>query len=220
MIRAVLFDLDGTLYDRDALVGAVAHQQFTCFERDLAGVDQARFVNRVIDLDAHGFGNKTELYRRVAIEWGLRPGMAERLEQHFCDCYVRACTLSDDVALTLKTLKAHGKKLGVITNGTKQSQGRKLESLGLAAFFDTVLISESEGLRKPDPRIFAQALDRCGVAAADAVFVGDYPEADIVGARAAGMIPIWKRVAYWTMPWDDVLAVDALSEILPLCLAP
>jgi putative hydrolase of the HAD superfamily len=219
MISAVLFDLDGTLYDRDLLVGRIAREQFACFQTELAGIEQQRFVERVLDLDAHGWGNKPELYQRVVRDWRLAPEMAVRLEQHFWDCYDRGCTLSEDVFRTLCTLRAHDKKLGVISNGATNRQMCKLTALGLSWCFDAVLISEAEDLRKPDPKIFARALERCGVAAENAVFVGDYPDADIVGARAAGMIPVWKRVPYWSMPFEDVLAVDQLSDILPLCLA-
>ena len=88
----------------------------------------------------------------------------------------------------------------------------------MASFFDVVLISEAEGVRKPDRAIFARALERCGVAPADAIFVGDHPEVDVAGARAAGMVPVWKRVPYWKMAFEDVLIVDTLSEILPTCL--
>jgi putative hydrolase of the HAD superfamily len=52
------------------------------------------------------------------------------------------------------------------------------------------------------------------VAPHEAMFVGDHPEIDISGARAAGMRAAWKRVPYWTMGFDDVIVVDRLSEIL------
>ena len=86
--------------------------------------------------------------------------------------------------------------------------------LGLGSLFDVVVISQSEGLTKPDPLIFTRAVERIGVAPGEAMFVGDHPEIDVAGARAAGLVPVWKRVPYWTMPFDDVLVVDRLSEIL------
>ena len=49
------------------------------------------------------------------------------------------------------------------------------------------------------------------------MYVGDHPDADIAGARGAGLLPIWKRVAYWKVP-DEVMSIDELSEILPVCL--
>jgi putative hydrolase of the HAD superfamily len=218
MIRAVLFDLDGTLYDRDALVVKVAHDQFAAFRSKLGDVSEDAFVHRLLAIDDHGYASRPDLYRDLAAHFALGPGLGTELENQFWNCYSQGCTLSDDTWTTLQTLRTAGKRLGVITNGQTAWQSRKLESLGLGAFFDVVLISEAEGLRKPDPRIFASALDRCGVSPGDAVFVGDHPEVDVAGARAAGLVPVWKRVPYWTLELDGVLVVDRLSEILPVCL--
>ena len=223
MIRAVLFDLDGTLYDRDELVRNLAKEQFMIFRENLGDIDERRFVQRLVDLDAHGYGSKPALpalHERLVTEWGLGADVADRLERHFWQSYDRHCELSNDTSATLQTLRKHGKKLGVITNGPTEPQEQKLQSLGLASFFDVVLISEAEGLRKPDRMIFARALERCGVEPAEAMFVGDHPEVDVAGARAAGLVPVWKRVPYWEMTLEDVLIVDTLSEILPTCLGP
>jgi putative hydrolase of the HAD superfamily len=50
------------------------------------------------------------------------------------------------------------------------------------------------------------------------LFVGDHPEVDIAGARAAGLTAVWKRVPYWEMTCGDVLTIDALTELLPVCV--
>src|SRR6266853_280648 len=161
MIRAVLFDLDGTLYDRDAAMLALA------------------------------------------------------LDRHFWESYSRRCEISDDTWATLRALKTAGKRLGVVTNGQTEWQTRKLEGLGLGSFFDAVLISESEGIRKPDARIFHRALERCRVEhPAEAMFVGDQPEVDVAGAHAAGLVAVWKRVPYWVLAVDGVMVINRLSEIL------
>ena len=106
----------------------------------------------------------------------------------------------------------------MITNGQSVWQQQKLNTLGIASLFDTVLISETEGVRKPDRAIFERALDRLKVKAGDAVFIGDNPEADIAGARNAGMIAVWKHVPYWPMNIEGVRTVRSLSELLPICL--
>jgi len=55
----------------------------------------------------------------------------------------------------------------------------------------------------------------CGVLPDESIFVGDHPETNIAGARAAGMRPVWKRMPYWDVP-NDVPRVDYLSEILTI----
>jgi putative hydrolase of the HAD superfamily len=89
--------------------------------------------------------------------------------------------------------------------------------MGIAPLFDTILISETEGIHKPDPRIFFRALERCGTAARETMFVGDHPENDIEGAKGAGLVPVWKSIPYWQVG-QGVLTIHSLSELLPLVL--
>ncbi len=218
MIRAVFFDLDGTLYDRDAVMQKLVEEQFEVFRESLGDIGKSQFVQRILDLDAHGYGDDPFLYERVVSEWGLGPGLAGRLVRYFREHYDRHCSLSDDAWATLHTLRASGKKLGVITNGPIEWQQKTLACLGLDSFFDTVLISELEGLSKPDRHIFARALERCHVSPAEALFVGDHPRIDVAGAQAAGLTAAWKRVPYWELTVEGALTIDRLSDVLPLCL--
>jgi len=218
VIRAVLFDLDGTLYDRDAAMSELAHEQFTTFRERLNGVDEERFILRFIEIDEHGYASRPDVYRRLGDEFGLASGLTHDLERHFWEAYARRCEISSDTWSTLQALRTAGKTLGLITNGQTRWQTRKLEGLGLGSFFEVVLISEAEGVKKPEAAIFHRALDRIGVLPADAMFVGDHPEVDVRGAHDAGLVAVWKRVPYWTLALHDVLVVDRLSEILPVCL--
>jgi putative hydrolase of the HAD superfamily len=218
MLKAVLFDLDGTLYDRDALVRVVAGAQFDAFREDLAGVDRNAFVERLFALDAHGYRDRASLYVELISELGLEAAVAHRLERDFSTRYLASCDATPDTTETLRLLKEHGLRLGVVTNGAARIQTEKLLALELTDYFDAILISEVEGVRKPDAEIFGRALERCQVRAHEAVFVGDNPEADIFGAMAAGLWPIWKRVPYWEMSDPSVPTIDVLSEILPMCL--
>jgi putative hydrolase of the HAD superfamily len=217
MIRAVLFDLDGTLYDRDASLRQLTNDLFETFRSDLAGVARDSFIERSIELDAHGHGRAPRLYHRLGQELGFGAGVADRLEARFSSTYPSYCRTPSDTLDTLHALRAHGKKLGVITNGPVEWQRRKLHALELASWFDSILISEAEGIEKPDPRIFRRGVEQCGTEVSQAMFVGDHPEADVAGAGAAGLLPVWKRVPYWAVP-PEVLQVGRLKEILPFCL--
>jgi putative hydrolase of the HAD superfamily len=218
MIQAVLFDLDGTLYDRDLLVQTLIGEQFDAFCNELGNIDRSSFVRRVLHLDAHGFGDKIAVYRTVEAECVLSRELSDRLHSDFWSRYIRHCRVSEDTSETLQQLRRHKIKLGVITNGATKWQKQKLDSLGITSLFDAVLISEAEGLRKPDRAIFERALERLSVRPEEAMFVGDNPEADVAGARTAGLVPVWKHVPYWEMNIKDVLTVHTLAEILPRCL--
>lgn len=215
VIRAVFFDLDGTLYDRDAAILAVARSQYEAFRNDFGDVPQSSFVERLLALDAHGHSRTPRLHHELAREFGLPDSLGDRLEACFRTLYPQFCRVTDDTRTTLETLRRRSLKTGLITNGPTDWQSLKIEAMGVGPLFDTVLISENEGIGKPDARIFARAVERCGVTASESMFVGDHPEADILGAKAAGLVPIWKRMDYWNVP-DEVQRIERISEILLL----
>jgi putative hydrolase of the HAD superfamily len=86
----------------------------------------------------------------------------------------------------------------------------------IAPFFDAILISEAEGLRKPDRRIFELAVSPLGVSPSDLVFVGDHPWIDIRCAQRACVRAIWKRDVYWgACPFAEGV-IDELPELCGL----
>jgi putative hydrolase of the HAD superfamily len=89
-----------------------------------------------------------------------------------------------------------------------------LADTGLAGLVDGAISSAEAGARKPDPRIFGRALALAGVPAAEAVHVGDTFEADVAGARAAGVEPVLLVRGGGTPP-PGVAAITALSSLNP-----
>lgn len=114
----------------------------------------------------------------------------DRLARALGDAYLERCprksALHDGVQETLEALHGHA-RLHVITNGFAEVQHLKLRNGGIAHWFDVVLTSEQAGARKPDPRVFQEALRRARAEASGSMMVGDNPVADIAGARGAGM---------------------------------
>jgi len=216
MIRAVLFDLDGTLYDRDRLATDLFHAQYAAFAHELHGIAHERFLRDAVAMDDHGYGVKEDGYRALVQSWGLDAALADRLISHFWASYDAHFDLSDDVRQTLAELRRRGLKLGVVTNGPSAMQRRKLAVLGIEHVFDAILVSGEEGVRKPDAEIFRRALARCGVAAHEALFVGDHPVADVEGAHRAGLRAVWKHVPYWPAVITDAPTIRALNQVLQL----
>jgi putative hydrolase of the HAD superfamily len=216
VIKAVLFDLDGTLYDRDRLAATLFAEQYATFASDLATVSYERFLRDVHAMDEHGHGDKELGYRALARAWGLDAAIGERLNAHFRATYDRHCTLADDARFTLDALRGRGYKLAIVTNGGSAMQRRKIAALGLEPWFDAVLVSEEEGVRKPNAEIFRRALARCNVAAQEAVFVGDHPIADVEGAHRAGLVAVWKFVPYWPPVVATAPRIESLTELLTL----
>jgi 5'-nucleotidase len=81
-------------------------------------------------------------------------------------------------------------RLGLIANQGEAARGR-LADLGLLDRFEVVMLSELEGLYKPDPRLFRRAIERAGVSASRCLMVGDRLDNDLAPASAIGMETAW-----------------------------
>jgi HAD superfamily hydrolase (TIGR01509 family) len=96
-----------------------------------------------------------------------------------------------------------------------------LEQAGVVDLFTTVVVSDAIGWRKPALPIFAEALRRVGVAAADALFVGDRADIDVIGAQRAGMHAVWINPDRAPLPDGiappefEIRDLDELRAILP-----
>jgi len=95
-------------------------------------------------------------------------------------------TVPADLRPALDRGKRAGLRYGVVSNSEGQLAAL-FAKVGLDGYFECVVDSALEGVRKPDPEIFRRALARMQVAAADALYVGDIPHVDVDGARAAGL---------------------------------
>ena len=120
-----------------------------------------------------------------------------------------------EAAAVLATLKAAGYRLACISN-SDGSVRRVLREGGLEPFLEFVIDSTEVGVEKPDPRIFLDALERAGAAPVEAVYVGDVFYVDVIGARAAGMTPIFLDPVGRLLE-ERVARIRALSE-LPACM--
>ena len=94
--------------------------------------------------------------------------------------------LFDDVVPALDELRARGLRLAIVSNFDGRLT-RICEGLGIAHRFDTIVMSSRAGAAKPDPRIFKVALQRLGLAASEALHVGDSEKEDLAGAQACGL---------------------------------
>jgi putative hydrolase of the HAD superfamily len=119
------------------------------------------------------------------------------------------------VLAVLAQLREHGLRLGIITNGTVRIQEPAIQRLGLSRLMDAILISEREGIRKPEPEIFARAVRTLGMDRSETWHVGDHPEVDVRGAADAGLTAIWRRTSYWPEPNAPHKAIQDLSDLLP-----
>jgi putative hydrolase of the HAD superfamily len=186
------------------------------FSDVLCAIDEDEYVQCLVELDRDGYAPRKNLFTGMAARFGLPIPLAEMLLNDYRAGFPSACVLFPDAAQTLSSLRASGFKLGLITNGSVRMQSRKLECLALAPMFATILISAAEGISKPDRRIFHRALERLNANPAQAVFVGDHPEVDVAGARAAGMRAIWRRDPMVPGRVEAEAVIEELGDLLTL----
>jgi HAD superfamily hydrolase (TIGR01662 family) len=98
----------------------------------------------------------------------------------------------DDALPTLETLKKRGYRLGLVSNAADDSDVQTLvDKARIRPYFDLILTSAAQSIRKPDPRIFEPLIETWGLAPGQIVMVGDTLGADILGAQNAGLFSIW-----------------------------
>jgi putative hydrolase of the HAD superfamily len=210
MIRAVLFDLDGTLLNRETSFRNFVTSQYAKFETELRHIPREIYVPRVVALDNRGTLWKDKVYQAIVEEFSVSgltwQELFEDFDSRITDFYVPFPHLRE----TLDMLKASGYLLGLISNGRGTFQMRSIKALSIEKDFGTILISETVGLRKPDPEIFWQALRNLNCEPHHSVYIGDDPVADIGGACKAGMKTAWKKNRSYT----GVLETNAIFEDL------
>jgi putative hydrolase of the HAD superfamily len=213
IIKGILFDLDGTLFDRDASIRTLVKEQHARFRLDLEGVLLDNFVTRFVELDAHGYLDKASVYSSIVSEFNLRDEMQESLVADFWSKYHLHARSFPEAEKALIELRSLGFKLGIVTNGKVINQERVIDKLGIAKYFDTIIISEREGIRKPNREIYERALFNLALSPKDSIHVGDHPINDIEGAINAGLIAVWRRNEYWAPSKLAHYEVQSLNEV-------
>ncbi|UOQ48651.1 HAD family hydrolase [Gracilibacillus caseinilyticus] len=214
MIKAVLFDLDGTLLNRDASVQHFITNQYKRLD-SLHHLSKDSYITRFIELDNRGYVWKDKVYQQLVKEFEITGLSWEALLEDYISQFQFSCVPFPHLKEALEILKQKGFALGMISNGKGQFQMDNIKALGIEPYFNTILISEWEGMKKPDPRIFQKALQQLHVQPQQGVFVGDHPENDVLAAQRIGMQAIWKKDKGWKNCSAD-WTVDDLKEILSI----
>ncbi|WP_242434572.1 HAD family hydrolase [Hymenobacter amundsenii] len=107
--------------------------------------------------------------------------------------------------------------IGVVTNNRTAEQEEKLAFLGMSGLVDALITSESVGVLKPDPAIYQVALEQLRAAPAETVMVGDNWLADVVGALAVGIRPVWLNRHGAARPLAQVPELGSLEPLDQVC---
>lgn len=212
MIEAVLFDLDGTLLDREKSLIAFVSHQYDRLAPKLSSISKEHYVSRFVDLDKNGYVWKDVVYEQLIKEFQLTACTVKELLDDYMLNFKHCCIPFQHLHDMLEELTQRNIKLAMITNGYGQFQLDNIQALVIEHYFDVILISEWEGVKKPNSEIFNRALAKLQVSAAHSMFVGDHAINDIEAAQNIGMKAIWKRNDASPSYKADYI-IDELSEI-------
>jgi len=183
-MKAVLFDLDNTLYD--------AQQYFLGAFNDISkyisakhSLHQQEVYKTLVGLWREKTSMYPYLFNDLLTFLHLSQDSLKSIIKIFND-YSGVIEPYPDVIPTLRALQARNYKLGVVTDGNVERQKRKIELLTLEPFFDAIIYTK-EIESKPSALPFSRALYKLKVKPSAALYVGDNPLLDFKGAKEAGI---------------------------------
>lgn len=206
-VRAVLFDLDGTLLDTIADLAEGANRMLAELGRptrplaeihSFVGKGIPNLVRRCMTENAHA--SEAEIERAIAV-----------FRRHYADVNGRQTTIYPGVLETLDALREMDLRLACVTNKAGDFTRPLLERMRLDGYFDAVVCGDTLPVKKPDPAVLHHACALLGVAAPAALMVGDSAN-DALAARAAGMPVLLVTYGYSEgMPVDTIECDGLLS---------
>ena len=215
MQGAVLFDLDGTLveYERHG-------QEVLSIAFEQVGVEPFFGVEAYQDRYEHFFPESESIthlreliFADIAESEGLEPEVGVAVAQAYAAERDHSRVYLLDGATELLDALAD-RPLGMVTNGDPEMQRPKLEATGLIDRFETVVYAGHDAPAKPDPEPFHLALERMGLDADGAAYVGNDPDADVGGATAAGLLSVWLRNGSTRTPeTEPTYTIDRLADL-------
>ncbi len=214
-MKAVLFDLDDTLYPERSFV----RSGFRAVARHLARTApldaESLFQRMMVVLEREGRG---EVFDIVLQDLGhYRLNLVPELV-HVYRTHRPAIRLFDDVEPGLRRLKQEGFLLGVVTDGLASVQRNKIGALDLETMVDTIVCTEEvgRGEGKPSAAPFRTALELLQVEPSETAYVGDDPAKDFQGPRELGMrtVHMHRKGLSGRLAQEEIGKVDLRVETL------
>lgn len=197
MIKAVFFDIDDTLFHFSGVhphgMKAITNYLQETNNVSKESLNQALFqaqkiIGERIGYSAAAFHNRQIRFQNALEILGIPIyPYATRMYELYWNTIIEEAVPEPGICQLLKSLKEKGIYLGIGSDMTSYIQNKKLEKLGIAQYFDSVVTSEEAGIDKPDSGVFRLCISKAGYRPKECLFIGDHVEKDYKGAKAAGM---------------------------------
>lgn len=211
-VRAVLFDMDNTLFD------FVAAQVAACraVTRSL-GIPEEHSLYPYFLNSVHGYESHENILDFIRDRGISRPGSYEAACRVYEQEKIRSITPYPGAIETLALIRDRGLSLGIITDAYSRDAIRRLEKAGVLPFFSGMVSYDMVLMKKPAPEPFMAALEMLKSPAEEVLLVGDSPRRDIEPGRSLGIRTVYAR--YGDRFSDDRMqvqadfAIDSLAEL-------
>jgi len=200
--KSLFFDLDDTLLDTAQNNKACLEEIYADyhFDRHYDSFETfydyymphnlmlwAKYRNHEIDRRTLILGRLLHVLRPMGID---DEEYALRLNRDFLERSVKRNKIVDDAMEVLEYLRPKY-RMFILSNGFREIQSQKLTNAGLMPYFEKIILSEDAAIQKPHKAIFDYALKNTNSRRRDSLMIGDCWEADIEGARLAGIDQLW-----------------------------
>jgi FMN phosphatase YigB (HAD superfamily) len=227
-IKAVLFDIDDTLFDRVEQQRQLLSRLVAELADLFAGIDAATITSAFFESDrlsTQAFYSGSSIAASRALRGrtfmrllGLSEDRASDVMAVYLRLNPRVITPTGQAKPVMARL-AQRCTLGIISNGSQDVQYHKLSGMGIADFLRCVVLSDEVGIKKPDPGIFLRACTLLSRNPEDCLYVGDSFEVDVIGAKNVGMQTCWFNPQRKPLPDSGLMPdfeISALTEILSI----
>lgn len=217
MIKAVVFDLDHTLFDRYETLRQVVpsfRERFKLTE----GITDEFIAEKICWADKQYVHNGWQQILAYLCENNIfaEEIVYDEYEAFLLSCFRKTAAKYPFTIPTLEKIKGMGYKIGIITNSKSETQNCKIDLIEVRPYCDAIIISGDTPYEKPQAEIFEMMAEKLEIETSEMMYVGDHPRNDVDGSRKAGCTPVWvKTTGNWIYPEVEKcdLQVDDISAI-------
>jgi putative hydrolase of the HAD superfamily len=223
MLKAVIFDIDDTLYSYKQ-ANKRAMERMKLFIMMELGIpmeefeqDYHRLMQEQLQICGSNAGchSRAIRFQRMMEERGLPLRYGAQLNDLYWEIMMDEMTPAEGAAQLLDGLRERGIRLGVGSDMTADWQIKKLDKLKLLDKLDFIVTSEEAGVEKPELKLFQLCAKKAGCAMEECLFIGDNLKKDVLGALNAGMDAVWVQPEEsLRAEHPNVKSVSALKELI------
>ena len=195
MIKAIIFDFDGTLTNRQYNAYGVFNDYLRDYFKELDDIEFEAVLQDFLYYDCNGtIPVKLRLIPFID-KYGkyLPEDFQDNFIPHYYQYMYEYTVLKKDTIDVLNKLQ-NKYKLAILSNGDSKSQHDKIDKVDISKYFDEVIVTGDYGIHKPNKEIFKIMADKLNVECNECLMIGDVFSTDILGSIKAGMIPVWVSV--------------------------